>query len=411
MIVENNKTEKNNFFEFLAVTIKYRWFLILFTFIITSLSVTIALLSPKWYKSTASVLPAEKTDFLSAITGVSSLIKNFSPSKGLSALTGVSETDKYVAILKSSTVIDDVINKFNLRKVYNMEDSYYDKVVKEFLGNLELEVQDEGNLTITVFDKSPKRAALIANYMVDKLNQISTRLSTTNAKANRLFIEKRYFQNRNDIEKLETDMKLFQQKYGVTAVPEQIEATLKSMSEVYVDLYKKEIQYNILTQSFGPNHPSTKGAKVELDELNKKIRDLNSGIDNSQSDVRLLIPMKLAPELANKYLKIYQELKIQYQILEFVTPLYEQAKIEEIRNTPTVLVLDKAGPADRKSKPKGSLYAAISFVASLILGYVLIFLIELFKKMKTVDPENYNFIQNQLRNDLRKFGINRNKND
>jgi len=411
MIVENNKTEKNNFFEFLAVTIKYRWFLILFTFIITSLSVTIALLSPKWYKSTASVLPAEKTDFLSAITGVSSLIKNFSPSKGLSALTGVSETDKYVAILKSSTVIDDVINKFNLRKVYNMEDSYYDKVVKEFLGNLELEVQDEGNLTITVFDKSPKRAALIANYMVDKLNQISTRLSTTNAKANRLFIEKRYFQNRNDIEKLENDMKLFQQKYGVTAVPEQIEATLKSMSEVYVDLYKKEIQYNILTQSFGPNHPSTKGAKVELDELNKKIRDLNSGIDNSQSDVRLLIPMKLAPELANKYLKIYQELKIQYQILEFVTPLYEQAKIEEIRNTPTVLVLDKAGPADRKSKPKGSLYAAISFVASLILGYVLIFLIELFKKMKTVDPENYNFIQNQLRNDLRKFGINRNKND
>jgi uncharacterized protein involved in exopolysaccharide biosynthesis len=404
--VENN-AEKNNFYEFITLTIKYRWFLFFFTLIVTASSVSVALLSPKWFKSTASVLPAEKTDFLSAITGVSSLIKNFSPSKGLSALTGVSETDKYIAILKSSTVIDDVIKTFSLRKVYDMEDMYYDKVVKEFLGNLELEVQEEGNLTITVYDKNPKRAAKIANYMIYKLNQISTQLSTTNAKANRAFIEKRYFQNRKDIENLETQMKLFQQKYGVTAVPEQIEATLKSMSEVYVELYKKEIQYNIMLKSLGSSHPSTQGAKIELDALNKKINDLNSGKGNSQDDVKLLIPMKLAPELANKYLKIYQELKIQYQILEFVTPLYEQAKIEEVRNTPTVLVLDKAAPADRKAKPKGSIYAAISFTASIILGFVIIFLLELFRKMKLVEPAKYDFITKELKRDLSKFGIRR----
>lgn len=404
--MENN-AEKNNFFEFLTLTIKYRWFLFFFTIIITSAAVSVALLSQKWYKSTASVLPAEKTDFLSAITGVSSLIKNFSPSKGLSALTGVSETDKYIAILKSSRVIDDVIKTFNLRKVYDMEDSYYDKVVKEFLGNLELEVQEEGNLTITVYDTNPKRAAKIANYMVDKLNEISTNLSSTNARANRMFIEKRYLQNRKDIENLETQMKQFQQKYGVTAVPEQIEATLKSMSEVYVELYKKEIQYNIMLQSLGSSHPATQGAKVELDALNKKINDLNSGKSVSEGDVKLLIPMKLAPELANKYLKIYQELKIQYSILEFVTPLYEQAKIEEVRDTPTVLVLDKAAPADRKSKPKGSIYAAISFTASIIMGFVLIFLFELIQKMKIVEPGKYNFITSEIRKDLSKFGFKR----
>jgi len=123
-----NSAEKNNFYEFITLTIKYRWFLFFFSLIVTASSVSVALLSPKWFKSTASVLPAEKTDFLSAITGVSSLIKNFSPSKGLSALTGVSETDKYIAILKSSTVVDDVIKTFSLRKVYDMEDMYYDKV-------------------------------------------------------------------------------------------------------------------------------------------------------------------------------------------------------------------------------------------------------------------------------------------
>ncbi len=405
--MDKNLEEKNNFFELITILIKYRWFLIFFTLIITSSAISYALLAPKWYKSTASVLPAEKTDFLSAITGVSSLIKNFSPSKGLSALTGTSETDKYIAILKSSTVIDDVIRTFDLKKVYDMEDSYSEKIYKNFMSNLEIEVQEEGNLTIAVYDQNPIRAAKISNYMVNKLNEISTKLSSTNANANRVFIEKRYIQNKQDIENLETRMKDFQIKYGVTAVPEQIEATLKSMSEVYIDLYKKEIQYNLLLQSLGSDHPYTQSAKIEVVELNNKIQSLNKGDDNSQQDVKLIIPLKLAPELANKYLKIYQEIKIQYSILEFVTPLYEQAKIEEVRNTPTVLILDAAAPADRKAKPKGTIYAAVSFTASVILGLFIIFLIELIKKMKNVDPVKYNYITQQLRNDLSKVGIKR----
>jgi len=405
--VENNLEGKNNFFEFVTVTIKYRWFLFFFILIITASAILFALLSPKWYKSTTSVLPAEKTDFLSAMSGVSSLIKNFSPSKGLSALTGPTETDKYIAILKSSSVLDDVIRTFELKKIYDLEDSYSEKIYKKLMSNLEIEVQEEGNLTVSVYDKNPQRAADIANFMVSKLNEISTRLSSTNAKANRIFIERRYFQNKKDIDSLENKMKDFQNKYGVTAVPEQIEATLKSMSEIYVNLYKAEIQYNIFLQTLGSDHPSTQNAKIQYDELNKKINDLNKGQDKSQQDVKLLIPMKLAPDLANKYLKIYQELKIQYSILEFVTPLYEQAKIEEVRNTPTVLILDKAAPADHKAKPKATIYAAISFTASIILGFFIIFLIELIKKMKIVEPTKYNYIIQQLRKDLSKVGIKR----
>ncbi|HMN48496.1 MAG TPA: Wzz/FepE/Etk N-terminal domain-containing protein [Ignavibacteriaceae bacterium] len=405
--MNNNLEGKNNFFEFVTITVKYRWFLFFFILIVTVSITSYALLSPKWYKSTASVLPAEKTDFLSAITGVSSLIKNFSPSKGLSALTGPTETDKYIAILKSASVINDVIKTFNIKKVYDLEDAYGEKIYKRLMSNLEIEVQEEGNLTISVYDKDPKRAAEIANFMVSKLNEISTKLSSANANANRVFIEKRYIQNKQDITDLENQMKDFQKKYGVTAVPEQIEATLKSMSEVYVDLYKKEIQYNILQQSMGEDHPLTKNAKIEMEELNKKIKKLNEGNDKSEQDIKLLIPMKLAPDLANKYLKIYQELKIQYSILEFVTPLYEQAKIEEVRNTPTVLVLDEAFPADHKAKPKAMIYAAVSFTSSIVLGFVIIFLLELIRKMKIVEPNKYKYITEQLRKDLSKIGIKR----
>lgn len=404
----DNKNIKvgNSFFEFLTVTVRYRWFLFWFVFIITGGATLYALLAPKWYKSTASVLPAEKNDLLSAISGISSLAKSFSASKGLAALTGKnSESDRYLAILKSATVTDEVIKKFDLKKEYDRQNDYYEKVVKDWQSNSDFEIQDEGNLTITVYDMSPQKAADIANYLIQRLNDINTDLSVANAKANREFVEKRYEQSISDINNLETGMKKFQEKYGVIAVPEQLKATVESMSKIYVDLYKKEVEFNVLKQTYGVDHPMTANAKIEVNELQKKINQLNAGTDASQKEVKLLIPFKEAPELGNEYLKIYRNLEIQYKILEFIQPLYEQAKIEEVRNTPSVLVLDKAYPPDRKAKPKGTIYALVSFVSSLLVGFFLVFVNELFRKMKANDPERHNYIFSQLKADLGKFHL------
>jgi uncharacterized protein involved in exopolysaccharide biosynthesis len=393
----------NTFFEFITVTIKYRWFLFWIVLLITAGATAYALLAPKWFKATASVFPAERTDFLGSLSGLSNLVKNFSPSRGLAALTGANESDKYIAILKSSSVIDDVISKFELKKVYDLEDEYYEKVYKEFVSNVDLEVQDEGNLTIDVYDRDPKRAADIANYMIDKLNEINTRMGITNAKANREFIEKRYMQNISDINDLESGMKDFQEKYGVIAVPEQIEVTVKAMADIYAQLAEKEIALNVINRTYGESHPLAMKSKIEIDELKKKINKINSGLDESQKDVNLLIPFKKAPKLGYDYLKLYRNLEIQYKILEFVTPLYEQAKVEEVRNTPSVVVLDKAYPPDRKAKPKGSIYALVAFVASTIFGFFLIFLKELFNKMKIADPDRYKFVFTQLKGDFYKL--------
>ena len=404
--VSENQIVGNTFFEFITVTVRYRWFLFWFVFLITAGATAYALLSPKWYEATASVLPAEKTDLLSSLSGLSNLAKGFSASRGLAALTGRNtETDKYVAILKSATITDDVIKKFDLRKEYERENDYYDKVVKEWQSNCILEIQDEGNLTISVLDKSPQKATEIANYLVKRLNDVSTELGVTNAKANREFVEKRYFQCVNDITNLETSMKLFQQKHGVIAVPEQLEATVKSMSTIYADLYKKEVELNVLKQTYGLDHPLTTNTKIELSELQKKIDQLNSGTDASQKEVNLLIPFKKAPQLGNDYLKIYRNLEIQYKILEFIQPLYEQAKIEEVRNTPSVLVLDNAYPPDRKAKPKGTIYALVSFVTALLIGYFLIFMKEMFLKLKIADPERHRYIFSLLKSDLSKFRL------
>jgi tyrosine-protein kinase Etk/Wzc len=382
--------------EFLVVLVKYRWFLFLFIFIITAGATTYALLATKWYKASASVLPAEKTDFLGSFGGLSSLVKGFSPTKGLAALTGTNELDRYMAILKSATLTDDVIKRFKIREEYEMEDAYYEKVVKAFLGNVEMDVEDEGNLVVSVYDQDPQKAADIANYMITKLNEMNTTLSVTNAKANREFIEKRYFENITFIDSLERDMKNFQEKYGVIAVPEQLEATVKAMSEIYARLAQQEVELSVMKRTYGEDSPITKKAEITVEEMKKKIELINSGQGLSEDGVNLLIPFKKAPGLGYKYFKIYKDLEIQYKILEFVQPMYEQAKVEEVRNTPSVLVLDYAGPAERKAKPKGSIYFVISLLGSFFVGLVIVFSLEGIKKMKRISPDNYEYIRKSL---------------
>ena len=305
---------------------------------------------------------------------------------------------------------DDVIKKFGLAKEYDMENTYYDKVVKMFLSNLELTIQDEGNLTISVYDQNPQKAADIVNYMIAKLNEINTNLSTENARSNKEFIEKRYLENVNEINSLETDMQNFQEKYGVIAVPQQLEATVKGMAAIYAELAQKEIEYNVLKRTYGDSNPLTANASITVQEIQNKIRSLNGGADNLQQGANPLIPIKTAPALANKYLKIYQNLQIQYKILEFVQPMYEQARVEEARQTPSVLVLDKAGVPDRKEKPKVSLYALIAFVISLLLGFFIVFLKEFKNKIQNVFPNKYLFITASLKSDLARFGIGKKEN-
>lgn len=400
---ENQALVGNALIEFITVTIKYRWFLFWFIFVITSVAILVALISPKWYKSRASVFPAEEADLLGELGGLSSLVKTFSPGKGLSGLTGPSETDRYIAILKSGSVVDKVINKFDLVNVYEISDGSIEKTAKVLMSNVDIEVQDEGNLTIDVYDKDPQRAADMANYFVEILNEVNSRLHVQNATANREFIEKRYNQNLKDIAEGEQTMQDFQKKYGVVAVPEQIEATVKAMAEVYGKLAEKEIEFNVLKRSLSIEHPVLKTTEIEVQELRKKIDLINTGSKNLNSDIKVLIPFKQAPELGAEYLKIYRNLEIQYKILQFITPLYEQSRVEEIRNTPSVIILDRASPAERKAKPKISLYALIAFISSVLVGFVVVYTKELTDRLQKASPQKYNYITNALKSDWSKL--------
>jgi tyrosine-protein kinase Etk/Wzc len=389
--------------DFISILTKYRRFLVWFILSVTIITTIIAFVSPKWYKSTASVFPAEQTDLFSGMDGISSLVKTFAPGKKLGSLTGPSETDRYIAILKSGTVLGEVIKKFDLTKVYDITSYQNEKSAKELLSNVEFVVQDEGNLTISVYDKSPQRSADMANYFVELLNKTNSELHVQNARGNREFIEQRYNQNLSDINRSEESLKAFQKKYGVIAMPEQVEASIKAGAEIYGKLTAKEVELNIMRRTLSEESPLLQSTNIEVQEFKKKINEMNSGTPSIDGQVKILIPFKQAPELGAEYLRLYRDLEIQYKILQFITPMYEQAKVEERRNTPSVVVLDHAGVPERKAKPKVSLYALLAFVVSTLISFFIVFMKEAFERIEKTNPVKYRNMVSILKNDW--FGL------
>jgi len=304
--------------DYFFVLWKWRRFLFINLLAASVVIAGITLLIPNRYKSIARLLPPKQRGG-SLPSSISQLAQNFLPLGTLGRLGASQESYNYLAILQSYTAMERLINKFNLSEVYDITPrTSLQKTMKALEDYLDFKIEDEGTITITVWDTDPQRAADMANYLVDVLNDISIRLGTKEATDNRVFVEKRYLKVLDDLKNTEDSLKRFQAKYGIYSLQEAL------------------------------------GGKT-----------LSS-----------FVPLDKVPELTMDYIRLYRDLEIQNKLLEFALPLYEQAKVDEQKEIPVVLVLDKAVPGERKDTPKRMLLVAASAVLIFIILTAYVFFVE-----------------------------------
>jgi uncharacterized protein involved in exopolysaccharide biosynthesis len=147
-----------------------------------------SLLSPKIYSATASILPPidivqRESELAGALGGGASSL--------LSKAIGVTSiADMYAGILQSRVVVDTIIDRFDLMKVYE-EKKYKSNVRKKLKKNTTIDVSDEGIVNVTVEDRDPNRAAAMANAYVEELDRQNKRLSAGQATSKRIFMGNR----------------------------------------------------------------------------------------------------------------------------------------------------------------------------------------------------------------------------
>lgn len=342
----------------------YRKFIIGITSFAAITSVIVSLVLPVSYRATAIILPPAVDG---GGMGIASLLSGL-PFGGM-GMDGMGQaTNNYLSILNSRTMGERVLEEFDLMAEYESE--FIEEALESLAGNSKFVLHDEGTMAITVFDGDQDRVAKIANYYVQQLDSINKELSKERAGNNRSFIEKRLNQVYAEAAEAENKLKLFQEENGAYSLEVQAEESIRALAGIEADIIKKEIELDVMRISMNNDHP-------EVLFLKKEIFTLNASLDNlimaTENDRILKSPGNL-PALVVEYARLLRDVKAKNAVLEFLIPEYEQARIQEVRDTPTVQVLDDAQRPSKKSKPFRALIVMLSTMSGFFGSlYIILF--------------------------------------
>ncbi len=161
-----------------------------------------ALLIPNEFTSVAQLMPPDPLMFSS--NTVRSALSGFGSGDLSSIFSGDLLSKRTpgqtaIGVLNSSTSLDDIINRFNLRQVYHSKN--YVDVRKQLIARTTFtEDKNSGIITIKVTDHDRYRAQEIAEGYIDELNKLTNSLNTSSARRERIFLEQRLKSVKSDLD-------------------------------------------------------------------------------------------------------------------------------------------------------------------------------------------------------------------
>jgi len=320
------------------------------------------------YEATATIVPSEDK----SLGGLSSIMKNLGniPIAGLKGSSTNAEMDLYVTIIDSRSMLENIIMKFNLQKEFNQPSM--EKAVKQLKKNINTKVTDENAFEIRVRAGTSQQAVDINNYILENLNETIVQLNILKSKNNRIFLEQRYKEVNNNLRIAEDSMQMYQQSSGMLEVKEQTKLIVDAYTKIESEVLTKQIELSILENTYSKDSPLVDNLRVEVKEYEKKLAEMK----RSGGKESVILALNSLPLKAKNYIRHYRDVEIYSAILEFLVPLYEQAKFEEQKNVPVLQVIDTPRLPEKKAYPPRTLFAALITFGGLIITYFYVLLRE-----------------------------------
>jgi uncharacterized protein involved in exopolysaccharide biosynthesis len=237
-------------------------------------------------------------------------------------------------------------------------------------GATRITLNKEKVIKITVESKDPQLAADMANFYVTHLDHLNRTLSVTKAGENRKFLEQRLTDTQVSLAKAENALKEFQTVNRTPAMEMQAKAMIEAVATLQGQITAQEVQLQVMGSYLSPDNPEVARVRSGVEELKRQLRILESGktVKSSLPGERGQQGITQVPALALEYGRLLRDVKVQETVYGLLTGQYEQAKLAEARDSPTVQVLDPAVKADRKIRPKVLTNTFVSGLAALLIG-------------------------------------------
>jgi len=253
-----------------------------------------------------------------------------------------------VAVLKSRTVEDKLVDRFNLRQLYKVK--YRDDARKKLESKTDIaEDKKSGIIVIQVTDHDPNRAAQMAQAYVQGLNDLLASVSTSSARRERIFIEGRLTTVAHDLEVAEQQFSDYASKNTAIDIPEQGKAMVAAAAILQGQLIAAQSELEGLSQMYTPNNVRVRSAQARVDELQKQLEKMggeNASLvasplpSSGVGDKDMYPSIRKLPLLGVQWADLYRQSKIEETVYELLTGQCELAKIQEAKEIPQVQAYD-----------------------------------------------------------------------
>jgi len=340
-------------FDYLLSIIRHRRLIVINVAVAALLGAGVSLVLPKKWRAEAVISYPTETSPVPDISSVWSTLKT----GGIFGFQEEVQADQFVEIMRSREILDRLVEKFDLRKVYRTK--FTEEAAAALKKDTDLEVTDAGMVRIAVEARSPELAVAIVRAYIRELDDLNRTVRHSQAYFTRVFLEKRVQEVLESLRRAEVELKEYQVAHKSLALPASVLTTVSAEAELESELQNARVEAGILRELARSNHP-------RLKELRRKIRELERQIE-AQPQIRM--------ELG----RLTREVKVQETVYSFLLEQLERARIQEARDTPTVQVIEPARMPEKKAKPRRTVItlvsAALGFVFALSLAFVLDFLV------------------------------------
>jgi len=248
-------------------------------------------------------------------------------------------------VLESRRVGSQMVDRFDLKRRYKRK--FMEDTIRELHRHSRFRLTPAGSIQISVEDRSPARAAEMANAYVEFLDRFNREARMTKGRRTRLFIEDRLAETRRDLAAAEQRLAEYQEKHKAVALSSQMSTAVDEAAKLYARRMALRVRLGVV-RGYSEGSEEEIQIQQELAQIDRQLREL--------------------PSTGLELTRLLRDVRALEQVFGILTAQYEDARITEARDVATVEVLDEATLPERKSRPRRGIMMAAAFLLSLALG-------------------------------------------
>ena len=327
-----------------------------FQAVVLAVAVAVVLVLPRWYTSSASLVPAPKDGLSLDFSGVGAGLGGASLSLG----GAPTPQDQLRMVVTSRAVADSIVTRFGLVERWKLKSR--ERARAKLARHTIVTSAREGQIVVAVEARSPGLARdLAAAYVVFTARE-AIRLKTSLASQRRIYLEARLQDLEREIGQASGRVRVFEEQHGAIALPEQTRETMEAAGTLQAQVALLETELAAARRYFTDQAPAVSMMRERIAELRRQISRLGR-----QGGTMLLKGSEL-PALKQQYLALNREQISLSAVSELLRRFYEQARVEEANPVPTFSVLDAAELPERHSRPQRGMTVLLALALSMALS-------------------------------------------